>query len=34
MTCVAENDHLLMTGAGAYWHDRDLLNASLPENKY
>jgi len=22
-----------MTGAGAYWHDRDLLNASLPKNK-
>ena len=22
-----------MTGAGAYWHDRDLLNASLLENK-
>ncbi|MDC0062608.1 FAD-dependent oxidoreductase [Candidatus Puniceispirillum sp.] len=33
MTRVAENDYLLMTGAGAYWHDRDLLNASLPENK-
>ncbi len=33
MTRVAENDYLLMTGADAYWHDRDLLNASLPENK-
>ena len=33
VTRFAENDFLLMTGAGAYWHDRDLLNASLPENK-
>ena len=33
VTRFAENDFLLMTGAGAYWHDRDLLNASLPKNK-
>jgi dimethylglycine dehydrogenase len=33
LTRFAENDFLLMTGAGAYWHDRDLLNASLPKNK-
>ena len=32
MTRVAKMT-LLMTGAGAYWHDRDLLNANLPENK-
>ena len=30
VTRFAENDLLLMTGAGAYWHDRDLLMASLP----
>jgi len=30
VTNLAENDFLLMTGAGAYWHDRDLLMASLP----
>ena len=32
VTRFAENDFLLMTGAGAYC-DRDLLNASLPKNK-
>ncbi|NHX34100.1 aminomethyl transferase family protein, partial [Escherichia coli] len=30
VTRLAENDFWLMTGAGAYWHDRDLLIASLP----
>ena len=32
VTRLAENDFLLMTGAGAYWHDRDLLMASLPSD--
>ena len=30
VTRLAKNNFLLMTGAGAYWHDRDLLMASLP----
>ncbi len=31
-TRFADNDFLLMTGAGAYWHDRDLLNSRLPDD--
>ena len=29
-TRLAEDEFLLITGAGAYWHDRDLLNGCLP----
>ena len=32
VTRFAENDFLLMSGAGAYWHDRDLLMANLPSD--
>ncbi|MBL6773920.1 MAG: FAD-dependent oxidoreductase [Candidatus Puniceispirillum sp.] len=32
VTRCAENDFLLMSGAGAYWHDRDLLMATLPSD--
>ncbi|MEL0142753.1 MAG: aminomethyltransferase family protein, partial [Alphaproteobacteria bacterium] len=31
-TRLAEDEFLLITGAGAYWHDRDLLNRSLPDS--
>jgi dimethylglycine dehydrogenase len=31
-TRTGEDDFLLMTGAGGYWHDRDLLNISLPDD--
>lgn len=31
-TRVAEDEFLMMTGAGAYWHDRDLLSFNLPED--
>ena len=31
-TRVAEDEFLMMTGAGAYWHDMDLLNFALPED--
>ena len=31
-TRLAEDEFLLMTGAGAYWHDRDLLNGCLPKS--
>jgi dimethylglycine dehydrogenase len=29
-TRLADDEFLLMTGAGAYWHDRDLLTGYLP----
>ena len=29
-TCLGENEFMLMTGAGAYWHDFDLLSFALP----
>jgi dimethylglycine dehydrogenase len=29
-TRLGEDEFLMMTGAGAYWHDRDLLNFRLP----
>ncbi len=29
-TCFGDDDILLMSGAGAYWHDRDLLHFALP----
>ena len=32
ITRLADNEFLLMTGAGAYWHDRDLLNSTMPKN--
>ena len=32
VTRKGENSFLLMSGAGAYWHDRDLLNGSLPHD--
>jgi dimethylglycine dehydrogenase len=31
-TRIAEDEILLMLGAGAYWHDRDLLQFALPED--
>ena len=31
-TRLAEDEFLLITGAGAYWHDRDLLNGYLPKS--
>ena len=31
-TCFAEDRYWLITGAGAYWHDRDWLKAHLPED--
>ena len=31
-TRVAEDEFLMMTGAGAYWHDHDLLSFALPED--
>ena len=31
-TCLAEDKILLMTGAGAYWHDRDLLQFDMPRD--
>ena len=31
-TRLAEDEFLLITGAGAYWHDRDLLNGCLPKS--
>ena len=30
VTRLGEDELLLMTGAGAYWHDRDLLDFALP----
>ena len=29
-TCLGDNQFMLMTGAGAYWHDFDLLSFALP----
>ena len=29
-TCLGEDEFMLMTGAGAYWHDFDLLSFALP----
>ena len=31
-TRISENEIWLLTGAGAYWHDRDWLNFNLPQN--
>ena len=31
-TCYGEDHFWLITGAGAYWHDRDWLQHHLPEN--
>ena len=31
-TRLAANEFLLMSGAGAHWHDRDLLNNQLPDD--
>ncbi|MDA7598974.1 FAD-dependent oxidoreductase [Alphaproteobacteria bacterium] len=31
-TRTGEDEFLMMTGAGAYWHDRDLLNFALPKD--
>ncbi len=31
-TRISENEIWLLTGAGAYWHDRDWLDFNLPEN--
>jgi len=31
-TCFSEDRYWLITGAGAYWHDRDWLKARLPED--
>ena len=29
-TCLSDDEFMLMTGAGAYWHDFDLLSFALP----
>ena len=29
-TCLGDDEFMLMTGAGAYWHDFDLLSFALP----
>ena len=29
-TCLADDEFMLMTGAGAYWHDLDLLSFAVP----
>ena len=31
-TRISENEIWLLTGAGAYWHDRDWLSFNLPQN--
>ena len=31
-TCIEEDHYWLLSGAGAYWHDRDWLNINLPDN--
>ena len=31
-TRIAEDEFLMMAGAGAYWHDHDLLSFALPED--
>ena len=31
-TRISENNIWLLTGAGAYWHDRDWLYFNLPKN--
>ncbi|MGC6485037.1 MAG: GcvT family protein [Candidatus Puniceispirillales bacterium] len=31
-TCFGDDHFWLITGAGAFWHDRDWLNQHLPEN--